>query len=124
MAKSHSDNKSSQKYLAEKRRIKNKERKIQKRLKNIVNEQSKEAIIKSCRIGRAKEGDEFKKKQDFKCKKPIVKIIELPKIMNECTDILKNQPIKRNGYDTYYCKQVRTFVAYKNCKSCQKNKQK
>ena len=63
MAK-YSENKSSKKYLDQRRRIKNKEHRLELRLKSIAKEDSKEKIKKSCRIGRKKEGftvEEFKK---------------------------------------------------------------
>jgi len=57
-----------QKYLTGKVRIRNKQKELDRRLKRLTKEESKDAIIKSCRIGREKE--DFKKEEfKFKAKK-------------------------------------------------------
>uniref|UniRef100_A0A6M3KF05 Uncharacterized protein n=1 Tax=viral metagenome TaxID=1070528 RepID=A0A6M3KF05_9ZZZZ len=85
MGKGQSNNKSSQKYLSERKRIKNKTRKLEKRVKvlelgrkeEVINPNTKlpitrnpiENIVKNSRIGRKKEGfsmEEFKKKPSKK----------------------------------------------------------
>lgn len=48
-------------------RIKNKTRKLEKRLNSMINETSKEHVKRDCRIGRKKEGF---KKEDFKFRPP------------------------------------------------------
>jgi hypothetical protein len=57
-----------QKYLNEKRRIKNKTKILEMGISKIKKEESINAIIKSCRIGREKEGF---KKEEFKFRRKV-----------------------------------------------------
>ena len=63
MAKRSSNNPKCQRYLAERRRIKNKTKKMENRLKTLKKETSIEHIKRDSRIGRTKEGFQ---KEDFK----------------------------------------------------------
>jgi hypothetical protein len=55
-----------QRYLNEKRRIKNKTEALEKRVKTLTKEEAIEHIKKVCRVGRKKEGFQ---PEDFKFKK-------------------------------------------------------
>lgn len=67
MAKKSGNNKCNQ-YLNNKTRIKNKTHKLEKRLKlSTLPQETKDKILKNCRIGRNAEGF---KKENFKCLPP------------------------------------------------------
>jgi hypothetical protein len=71
MGKNYSSTKKTtcQQYLNNRTRIHNKETKLKRLLKGILKEKSKQNIIRSCRIGREKEGfqmEDFKKKKSIK----------------------------------------------------------
>jgi hypothetical protein len=68
MAKGKSGNNKCQSYLNNRTRIKNKTRKLEKRLKHSsMSQDKKDKIIKNCRIGRKAEGFQI---ESFKHNKP------------------------------------------------------
>ena len=37
---------------------------------------------------------------------------------DRCPQILKNEIIKKNGYDLYFCKLIKKYVSIEICKDC------
>lgn len=110
----HTTNNKCQIYLSNKKRITNRQRKLEARIKKL-NEDAKDAIRKSCPVGREKEG--IKREQN---RNPRVKVVELPQIMESCTALIKDQFIKNKRNTLYFCKSLKQFINIKICKGCRK----
>ncbi len=115
MAKSKRPHKHCEKYLSQRIRIDNKTSKLEKSINHFSKEESKEAVKKSCPIGREAEG--IKREQNKTSK---VKEIKLHPVQEKCSGIIKENFIKRNGYDAYFCKLIKKYITAKICKGCKR----
>jgi hypothetical protein len=107
------ENNKTQQYLNSKKRITNKTRKLETRIKNLKPE-SQEKIKQSCPIGRKREGfnrEKIKKQQSYK------ELVLTPN-QAKCTRLDKNNFIQEKGYKRYFCDIIRKFISARICKTC------
>jgi hypothetical protein len=104
-----------ERYLNEKRRIRNRTHKLNIQIKSIK-ETAKEVVIKNSRIGRNREGFQV---ETFKQNRPKVKEVKLHPAQQKCFSLVKDEYIEKNGYRSYFCRKIKNYITIRHCKSCE-----